>query len=87
LVENIDGQFIGWILKDASEDIVSVISQISKGVRSVASELVGAEFTFEMSAKIEGYWDEVGEDDKEEWQAAVDSMLIQMKNPAEIEVD
>lgn len=87
LVETTDGQFIGWILKDASEDIVSVMSQISKGVRSVASELVSAEFTFEMSAKIEGYWDEVGEDDEEEWQASVDSMLIQMKNPAEIEID
>lgn len=87
LIETLDGQFVGWILKDASEDIVSVMAQIRKGVSSVAPELAGDDFTFEMSAKIEGYWDEVGEDEKEEWEASVDSMFIQMKNPAEIEVE
>lgn len=87
LIETLDGQFVGWILKDASDDVVSVLSQIKKGVAEVANELASAEFTFEMSATIEGSWDEVGENDEEEWEASIDSMFIQMRNPAEIEVD
>jgi hypothetical protein len=87
LVETPNGEFIGWILKDASEDFVSVMSQLRNAVVSTVPELSGDEFVFEMSAKIEGHWDEVGDGDVEEWEANFDEMLIRMKNPAEIDVE
>jgi hypothetical protein len=87
LLETPDGAFIGWILKDASDDVVSVMAQIKKAVVSAAPELASEEFTFEMSARIEGQWDEVGEDDEEVWEANIDSMLVRMKNPAELDVE
>jgi hypothetical protein len=87
LLETLDGAFIGWILKDASDDVVSVMAQVKKAVVSAAPELASEEFTFEMSAKIEGHWDEVGENDEELWDANIQSMLVRMKNPAELDVE
>lgn len=86
LIETLDGEFIGWILKDASDDVVSVLKQITKAVVGVVPELGAEEFTFEMSARIEGVWDEVGEGDDEVWEADVTSMQIKMKNPAELDI-
>lgn len=87
LLETVDGAFIGWILKDASDDVISVMNQLKKAVLSVAPELASEEFTFEMSAKIEGHWDEVGEDGEEAWDANIESMLVRMKNPAEMDIE
>jgi hypothetical protein len=87
LLETVDGAFIGWILKDASDDVVSVMNQLKKAVLSVAPELASEEFTFEMSAKIEGHWDEVGENGEEAWDANIELMLVRMKNPAEMDIE
>ena len=87
LVETTDEKFIGWILKDASADAVSVMNQIKEALVKTAPELLGKLFTFEVSAKIEGAWNEIGEDDKEEWEAEIELMEIRIKAPAEIEVD
>jgi hypothetical protein len=87
LVETTDEKFIGWILKDASADAVSVMNQIKEALVKTAPELFGKLFTFEVSAKIEGAWNEIGEDDKEEWEAEIELMEIRVKAPAEIEVD
>ena len=87
LVETTDEKFIGWILKEASDDAVSVMNQIKEVLVKTAPELFGKVFTFEVSAKIEGSWSEIGEDDKEEWEADLELMEIKIKAPAEIEVD
>ena len=87
LVETTDEKFIGWILKDASVDAVSVMNQIKEALVKTAPELFGKLFTFEVSAKIEGAWNEIGEDDKEEWEAEIELMEIRIKAPAEIEID
>jgi hypothetical protein len=87
LVETADEKFIGWILKDASADAVSVMNQIKDALVKTAPELVGQLFTFEVSAKIEGSWNEIGEDDKEVWEADLELMEIRIKTPAEIDVE
>lgn len=87
LVETTDEKFIGWILKESSADAVAVMNQIKEALGKIAPELFGKLFTFEVSAKIEGAWDEVGEGEKEEWEADIELMEIKIKAPAEIEVD
>lgn len=87
LVETADEKLIGWILKDASADAVSVMNQIQEALVKTAPELFGQLFTFEVSAKIEGFWSEIGEDDKEEWEADIELMEIKIKAPAEVEID
>jgi hypothetical protein len=87
LVETTDEKFIGWILKNDSPNASQVLQQVKAAVEQAVFELRGRDMTFEVSAKIEGYWNEVGEGDKEEWEADFDSMEIRIKAPAEIEVD
>lgn len=87
LVETTNEKFIGWILKDASADAVSVMDQIVEALVKAVPDLFGKLFTFEVSAKIEGAWDEVGEGEKEEWEADIELMEIKIKAPAEIEID
>lgn len=87
LIETTDEKFVGWILKEASADATSVMKQIEEVLVRTAPELNGSDFTFEVSAKIEGSWSEIGEGDKEEWEADFESMEIRIVTPAEIEVD
>lgn len=87
LVETTDGKFIGWILKDQSDDAVSVMNQVAGALGQMVPQLADSSFVYEVSAKIEGAWDEIGEDDKEEWEADIELMEIRIKTPAEIEVD
>lgn len=87
LIETTDEKFIGWILKEASSDATSVMMQIQEVLVRTAPDLASSEFTFEVSAKIEGSWAEIGEGDKEEWEADLESMEIRIVTPAEIEVD
>jgi hypothetical protein len=87
IVETTDEKFIGWILKDYSDDAVSVMNQIAGALGQMVPQLANSNFVYEVSAKIEGAWDEIGEDDKEEWEADIELMEIRIKTPAEIEVD
>lgn len=87
ILETLDGKLIGWILKDDSEQAASVFSQIQAALLKSAPELQGREFTFEVSLRVEGYWDEIGEDGVEEWEPDIDLMEIRIKSPVEIEID
>lgn len=87
LVETIDSKFLGWILKDDSEKASAVLQEIGEAMINIAPELQGSEFTFEVSARIEGYWNEVSEDGPEEWEADFELFEIRIKAPVEAEVD
>lgn len=87
VLETEAGKRVGWIKKEASDDATSVIGQISSIISKTVPELSGREFTFQVTAHIEGNWNEVGEDDKEVWEADIDFMEIRIKNPVEIEID
>lgn len=86
IVETADAKLIGWILKEASDDAVSVLQQITSAVRGTAPELGSSEFTFEVSARIEGSWIDAG-DGEEDWEADFDMMEIRIKSPVEVEVE
>ena len=87
LVETIDSKFLGWILKDDSEKASAVLQEIGEAMIKAAPELEGSEFTFEVSARIEGYWNEVSEEGPEEWEADFELFEIRIKAPVEAEVD
>jgi hypothetical protein len=87
ILETSDGKLIGWILKDDSEQAASVLSQIQTALLKSAPELEGREFTFEVSLRVEGYWDEIGEDGVEEWEPDFAQMEIRIKSPVEIEIE
>lgn len=87
LVETTDSKFLGWIWKDDSDSASSVLREIAEAVIKAAPELEGSDFTFEVSARIEGYWNEVSEEGPEEWEADFDLFEIRIKAPVEVEVE
>lgn len=87
VLETLDGKLIGWILKDDSKQAASVLNQIQSALLKSAPELQAREFSFEVSLRVEGYWDEIGEDGVEEWEPDFDLMEIRIKSPVEIEVE
>lgn len=87
ILETSDGRLIGWILKNDSEQAALVLNQIQGAILKSAPELEAREFTFEVTLRVEGYWDEIGEDGAEEWEPDFDLMEIRIKSPVEIEID
>jgi len=87
LVETTDSKFLGWIWKDDSDSASSVLREIAEAVIKAAPELESSELTFEVSARIEGYWHEVSEEGPEEWEADFDLFEIRIKAPVEVEVE
>jgi hypothetical protein len=87
LIETVDEKFIGWLLKDSSDEAISVMAQVESALVKSASELKGLDFTFEVSAKLEGYWNDESEDGKPDWYADVQELAVKVKIPAQVEVD
>jgi hypothetical protein len=88
IIETLDGKLIGWILKDDSSEAGSVFGQIDSALRKIAPEVSDSNFVFEVSLRIEGYWNEISEEgDLEEWEPDFDLMEIRIKLPVEMEVD
>lgn len=89
IVETTAGNLIGWILKSDSEEAASVFGQLDSAVRRSAPELGDKELTFEVSLRIEGYWNE--EDYEDEgglvWEPDFELMEIRIKVPVEVEVE
>jgi hypothetical protein len=53
-----------------------------------APELGSKEITFEVSVRIEGYWNEVSEEGQpEEWEPDFEVMEIRIKVPVEVEIE
>ena len=87
LIETVDEKFIGWILKDVANEAISVMTQVESALVSSVPELKREKFTFEVTAKIEGYWSDESEDKTPDWFADIQEMDVQIKVPAQVEVD
>ena len=87
LVETIDEKHIGWILKDVSDDAVSVLNQLGSALEPMLSSVNSNGLVFEVSARISGYWEDTSDTDTPTWEADFDQMEIRIATPAEIEID
>jgi hypothetical protein len=89
ILETSDGRLIGWILKEDSTEAALVFDQLDSALRQTAPELATRELVFEVSLRVEGYWNE--EDYEAEgglvWEPDFDIMEIRIKSPAEVEID
>lgn len=89
IIETLDGQLIGWILKTDSAEAASVFGQLDAAVRQSAPELVDKELTFEVSVRLEGYWNE--EDYEDEgglvWEPDIELMEVRIRVPVEVEIE
>lgn len=80
------GHLVGWVRKDDSAVACTVIDQITMGVHRGVPESAGRPIHLNVSAFIEGSWDEDEDDNgKTIYVASIDSAEIRIKNPAEVE--
>ena len=87
LVETLDEKHIGWILKDASDDAKSVLSQLESALQPMLVSFNEHGLVFEVSARIYGYWEDTSETDSPIWEAEFEEMEIRIATPAEVEID
>lgn len=80
------GHLVGWVRKDNSAIACTVIDQVTMGVHKGIPESAGRPIHLNVSAFVEGSWDE-DESGKLIHEASIDSVEIRIKNPAEIETD
>lgn len=87
LVETQGEEFLGWILRDANPEAFFVLNQIHQGISHLIPQYSFPMVTFEVSARVEGYWDEPDPDEEEsDWEVSIDQIEVRVKNPAEIDV-
>lgn len=87
LVETMDEKHIGWILKDASDDAMSVLNQLGSALKPMLASAKANGLVFEVSARISGYWEDTSDTDSPTWEADFEQMEIRIATPAEIEID
>lgn len=87
LIETLDEKHIGWILKDASDDAMSVLNQLGSALQPMLAPANANGLVFEVSARISGYWEDTSNTDSPTWEADFEQMEIRIASPAEIEID
>jgi hypothetical protein len=75
---------IGEIRYDDFKEAVSIFSEVEKGLFGASKQLKGRALVFDVSALVEGSWD--FDTESQTWEGNVDLVLIQIKNPAGIDV-
>ncbi len=87
LVESSDEKHIGWILKDASDDAISVLNQLDSALKPMLASVNANGLVFEVSARISGYWEDTSDTDSPIWEADFEEMEIRIATPVEVEID